>query len=165
MQQLVISPGKLRNSRNWKIIIHRMEKEGTDGFLALPLEVIAMIFAFLPSRRDVTRAGICCHHLFSAFDLVFPAPTRKTEPLAAIFSIEATAHLLLKADQSCNWKGKWVCENYTSNFTDSFTDWYGEFGVTDIQLNLEDETRPKKIISLLMVPPPFVASISAFYVA
>jgi len=121
-----------------------MEKAGADDFLALPLEVIAMIFAFLPSRRDVTRAGICCHHLFSAFDLVFPAPTRKTEPLAAIFSIEATAHLLLKADQSCNWKGKWVCEN-------NATDWYGEFAVSDIQLDLEDETCPKKVISLLLV--------------
>jgi hypothetical protein len=102
----------------------------------------------------VTRAGICCHHLYSALDLVFPAPTRKTEPLTAIFSIEisdGTVNLLIKADQSCNWKGKWICEHDSLATHGSCTDWYGEFAVTDIQLDLEDETRPKKIISLSLV--------------
>ena len=125
------------------------EEEAAElSLLSLPMEVIGLVFSFLPSRGDVTRAGICCWHLYHALCAFYPHAMRVVEEIRGHLLKEGdNTALLLQADPKCSWKGKWIVDGGDAVRTLGL-EFFGEFRVINIQL---DKTTGVKIISIQMV--------------
>ena len=132
-----------------------MEEARRDPFEVLeqiPIEVIGIIFSFLPSRREITRLGVCCRHLFAALNLVFPQPVRTLEKIEGAFEFEREEHfiLLIKPDGlGCGWKGKWIYEDTLFRGHQEHEQ-FGGWRVEDIQM---DQDSGRKYIFIEMVCP------------